>query len=71
MKLATIERGENHAHVAVVADDDELLDLVALRAVMPEANDVPAEMRDLLGGGAAALAAVQTCTDGVAADGRR
>ena len=28
MKLATIERGENHAHVAVVADDDELLDLV-------------------------------------------
>lgn len=67
MKLATIERGENHAHVAVVADDDELLDLVALRAVMPEANDVPAEMRDLLAGGAAALAAVQTCIDGVAA----
>ena len=67
MKLATIERGENHAHVAVVADDDELLDLVALRVVMPEANDVPAEMRDLLAGGAAALAAVQTCIDGVAA----
>ena len=67
MKLATIERGENHAHVAVVADDGELLDLVALRDVIDAANEVPAEMRDLLAGGAAALAAVQTCIDGVAA----
>lgn len=70
MKLATIERGErdeNHAHVAVVVGDNELLDLVALRAVMPEAKEVAAGMRDLLAGGPAALAAVQKCIDGVAA----
>ncbi len=73
MKLATIERGENHAHVAVVVGDNELLDLVALRSVLPEAKDVPAEMRDLLAGGAAALAAVHTCIDRVEAmaDGER
>lgn len=67
MKLATIERGENHAHVAVVVGDNELLDLVALRSVMPEAKDVPAEMRDLLAAGPAALAAVQKCIDAVEA----
>jgi 2-keto-4-pentenoate hydratase/2-oxohepta-3-ene-1,7-dioic acid hydratase in catechol pathway len=73
MKLATIERGENHAHVAVVVGDNELLDLMALRGVADEANAVPAEMRDLLGGGADALAAVQNCIDHVAAmsDGER
>ena len=67
MKLATIERGENHAHVAVVVAGDELLDLVALRGVLPEAKDVPAEMRDLLAGSEAALAAVQQCIDRVEA----
>ncbi|NNE84303.1 MAG: fumarylacetoacetate hydrolase family protein [Alphaproteobacteria bacterium] len=73
MKLATIERGENHAHVAVVFGDNELLDLMALRGVADEAKAVPAEMRDLLGGGADALAAVQNCIDRVAAmsDGER
>ncbi|MCZ6846390.1 MAG: fumarylacetoacetate hydrolase family protein [Alphaproteobacteria bacterium] len=67
MKLATIERGENHAHVAVVVGDNELLDLVALRGAILEANDVPAEMCDLLAGGDTALAAVQTCIDRVEA----
>ncbi|MFT5181621.1 MAG: acylpyruvate hydrolase [Alphaproteobacteria bacterium] len=73
MKLATIERGENHAHVAVVVGDNELLDLMALRGVADEAKAVPAEMRDLLGGGDDALAAVQSCIDRVAAmsDGER
>ena len=65
MKLATIEREENHAHVAVVVGDNVVLDLVALRSVMPDAKDVPAKMRDLLAGGAGALAAVQKCIDHV------
>jgi 2-keto-4-pentenoate hydratase/2-oxohepta-3-ene-1,7-dioic acid hydratase in catechol pathway len=67
MKLATIERGDNHAHVAVVVGDNELLDLVALRGVLPEAKEVPAEMRALLAGGEAALAGVQQCIDSVTA----
>jgi 2-keto-4-pentenoate hydratase/2-oxohepta-3-ene-1,7-dioic acid hydratase in catechol pathway len=66
MKLATIERGENHVHVAVVVGDNELLDLVALRDVIAEAREVPKNMRALLAGGTDALAAVQTCTDRVA-----
>ena len=64
MKLATIEHSKHHPHVAVVVGDDELLDLVALRGAMPEAEDVPANMRQLLGGGAAALEAVRKCIDG-------
>ena len=73
MKLATIERGEHHAHVAVVVGDTELLDLTALRGAFPPAEDVPAQMRDLLAGGAATLAAVQKSIDHVAAmtDGER
>ena len=67
MKLATIERGENHAHVAVVFGASELLDLVALRGMMDEAKNVPATMRDLLAGGEGALAAVQQCIDRVGA----
>ncbi len=67
MKLATIERGDGHAHVAVVVGDNELLDLVALRSVLPEATAVPAAMRELLAGGATALAAVQSCVDRVGA----
>lgn len=66
MKLATIERGTGHAHVAVVVADDELLDLVALRDRLPAAKGVPAEMRRLLAGGDAALDAVRACVDGVA-----
>ncbi|MBT3399770.1 MAG: fumarylacetoacetate hydrolase family protein [Rhodospirillaceae bacterium] len=66
MKLATIERDTDHAHVAVVTADNELLDLVALRGTLAAATAVPAEMRKLLAGGAAALAAVQSCLDAVA-----
>ena len=65
MKLATLERGAHHAHVAVVMGDNDLLDLVALRGVMPEAEHVPADMRHLLAGGAASLDAVRKCLDGV------
>ena len=67
MKLATIESSNNQAHVAVVVEGDQLLDLMALRSVMPAAEAVLARMRDLMGGGEAALAAVQACIDGVAA----
>jgi 2-keto-4-pentenoate hydratase/2-oxohepta-3-ene-1,7-dioic acid hydratase in catechol pathway len=67
MKLATIERGGNEAHAAVVVGDDELLDLVALGSVVPEAKEIPAAMRDLLAAGPAALANVQKCIDAVAA----
>ena len=67
MKLATIQRGADHAHVAVVTADNELLDLVALRDTLALAKDVPTRMRDLLAGGQAALAAVQACLDAVAA----
>jgi acylpyruvate hydrolase len=67
MKLATIESAKKESHVAVLTLDNELLDLTALRAVMPVAKKVPARMRDLMGGGDAALAAVQSCIDGVAA----
>lgn len=66
MKLATIERGAGHAHAAAVTHDNQLLDLVALRDTLPAARDVPAKMRDLLGGGDAALNAVRTCLDSVA-----
>lgn len=67
MKLATIEKGGNDAHVAVVVGDGELLDLAAMGSVMPEAKEVPAAMRDLLAAGPAALANVQKCIDAVAA----
>jgi acylpyruvate hydrolase len=67
MKLATIERGENHGHIAVVMGGDELLDLMALRAVADEAKAVPDQMRELLARGAGGLAAVQSCIDRVAA----
>ncbi len=65
MKLATIERGENNAHTAVVVGDNELLDLVALGSVVPEARSIPAGMRDLLAGGAPLLNAVRKCIDAV------
>ncbi len=67
MKLATIEGGQSDAHVAVIIGDDEVLDLVALCGAVPEANAVSATMRELLGGGDAALAAVQTCVERVGA----
>ncbi|MEP4380873.1 MAG: fumarylacetoacetate hydrolase family protein [Paracoccaceae bacterium] len=67
MKLATIENRADHAHVAAVTADNELLDLVVLRHTLPAAKEVPAEMRDLLAGGDAALKAVQDCLDAVAA----
>ncbi len=70
MKLATIERaerGEGHAHVAVVFGENEVLDLVTLRGTLSTAKDVPAGMRDLLAGGEGALAAVQQCLDQVGA----
>jgi len=66
MKLAMIERGAGHAHVAVVTADNELLDLVALRETLAAAKDVPAEMRGLLAGGQGALDAVRACLDAVA-----
>lgn len=70
MKLATIESaapGAGGAHVAVVADNGELLDLMALAAVLPTAQMVPATMRGLLAGGADAMAAVRRCADAVVA----
>ena len=66
MKLATIEIRADHAHVAAVTADNEVLDLVVLRHTLEAANDVPAEMRNLLAGGDAALSAVQACLDAVA-----
>ena len=65
MKLATIERGADHAHVATVTAENELLDLVALRGTVEAAKNVPAGMRNLLAGGADAQAAVQACLDAV------
>ncbi|MDH3739638.1 MAG: fumarylacetoacetate hydrolase family protein [Alphaproteobacteria bacterium] len=67
MKLATIERGDNYAHLAVVVGDDEVLDLKALQGTVEEAKALPDEMRDLLSRNADGLAAVQRCIDFVAA----
>jgi 2-keto-4-pentenoate hydratase/2-oxohepta-3-ene-1,7-dioic acid hydratase in catechol pathway len=67
MKLATIEKGSNDAHITVVIGDNELLDLITLGSVVPEAKGIPAEMCDLLAGGDAALAAVRKCIDRVEA----
>jgi len=65
MKLATIEAPDGAAHVAAVVGGGELLDLAALRGVVPAADAVPAAMRNLLAGGEAALAAVRTCVAAV------
>ncbi len=67
MKLATIEKGSNDAHITVIIGDNEMLDLMTLGSVVPEAKGIPAEMYDLLAGGDTALAAVRKCIDKVEA----
>ena len=52
MKLASIENDTNQVHLAVVFDQDLLLDLYELRSFLPQANLIPENMKDLLAGGA-------------------
>ncbi len=70
MKLVTIDSLPN-PHVGVLVDADFVLDLAALKAVLPLANLVPNSMREVLEAGEAGLDAVAHClaqVDSMAAD---
>lgn len=70
MKLVTIDSLPN-PHVGVLVDADSVLDLAALKAVLPLANLVPNSMRKVLEAGEAGLDAVAHClaqVDSMAAD---
>ena len=59
MKLASIEGVSKKAHVAVVIDQDKLLDIQELRNVLPQAKLIPENMKDLLAGGETVLIKIQ------------
>ena len=61
MKLASIEGNSKKAHVAVVIDQDQLLDIQELKNVLPQATLIPENMKDLLAGGANVLTKIQHC----------
>jgi len=63
MKLASIEGNSKKAHVAVVIDQDQLLDIQELKNVLPQAILIPEKMKDLLAGGATILTKIQYCLD--------
>ena len=60
MKLVTIDSLPN-PHVGVLVDANSVLDLAALKAVLPLANLVPNSMREILEAGEAGLDAVAHC----------
>jgi|TARA_B100000029_G_scaffold37163_1_gene34955 acylpyruvate hydrolase len=63
MKLASIENDKNQIHLAVVFDQDLLLDLYELRSFLPQANLIPENMKDLLAGGADVLTKILDCLE--------